>query len=197
MRGLPVSVFLPVASLESRQLTLRIDRLQHQLRFCDELVLLGDTQHAFAQQAMDAVRLPESNIRLVLSQPSKASQYNAAAEHAQGSVFLFLPDGFEGWGTPDWDDFLNTLEQQHAQVQRLWGTWAPQRAGHAKGWRKVWAGFCQAWCTWRKAVNPQHPLFVSKFLFQAVGGFPVNQKHPWVGLAKRLKKTRGGCFVRA
>lgn len=196
MRGLPVSVFLPVTTMDSRQLIQRIDMLQHQLRFCDELVLLDDAGQTLAQQTIAAVSLPESNIRWVPSTHGKASQYNAAAEQAQGSVFLFLPEGCAGWSTSAWDAFLNALEQHRAQPQHLWGTWVPVQAGQVTGWRKVWAGLCHAWSTWRKNVSPQHPLFVSKVLFQAVGGFPVDGKHPWPGLVKCLRSQRGWGFVR-
>jgi rSAM/selenodomain-associated transferase 2 len=129
-------------------------------------------------------RLAEDHVdQLILSRPGRARQMNAGAHLARGDVFWFLhadtrlPAGAGAALTAAWS--------QHAQPS--WGRFDVRiESGHPL--LQLVAGLMNLRSRLTGIATGDQGLFVSRSLFEAVGGYPQQALMEDIELSRRLKR---------
>jgi rSAM/selenodomain-associated transferase 2 len=122
-------------------------------------------------------------VDLVVSAPSgRASQMNAGAARARGSIFLFL---HADCVPPAEADAL--IVDGLNRTRRNWGRFDARIAGTHPLLRVVEC-FMNLRSRWTGIATGDQGIFVTSYLFTAVGGYPAIDIMEDVALTKRLKR---------
>ncbi|HEX4916723.1 MAG TPA: TIGR04283 family arsenosugar biosynthesis glycosyltransferase [Limnobacter sp.] len=185
-----VPVFNEVPSLSDHAFASRMLALHALLRPCDELVLVdGGSSDASWPTLLALSQHPR--ILAIQSAKGRALQMNAGATRANSEVLVFLHAdtvlGEQAW--------LCLLGKIHAHAGApLWGRFDVRIEGQSK-WLPVVAWFMNHRSSLSKICTGDQALFVTRRLFESVGGFPQQPLMEDVEICKRLKRVASAQFL--
>ncbi|WP_341236289.1 TIGR04283 family arsenosugar biosynthesis glycosyltransferase [uncultured Limnobacter sp.] len=167
-------------------LSVRIHALIELLRQGDELLLVdgGSTDHSWATLQLLAVH---PQVTLIQSGKGRAQQMNSGAAQARGEVLLFL-HADTVLNSEAWSALLTKLNEC------LWGRFDVRIEGKS-AWLPVVAWFMNRRSRLSKIGTGDQALFVSRALFNRVGGFPDQSLMEDIELCKRLKRVAPRQFL--
>jgi rSAM/selenodomain-associated transferase 2/rSAM/selenodomain-associated transferase 1 len=174
-----VSIIVPARN-EARRVVATLTPLQPLRAAGHELIVVdgGSTD------ATLALALPLAD-RAFVVQPGRATQMNAGAAAASGDVLLFLhadsvlPDGG-----------VDAMLQEMARSGRRWGRFDVTIAGASRLVERV-AAMMNARSRLTGIATGDQGIFVTRPLFEAVGGFPAQPLMEDIELSRRLKPIAG------
>ena len=146
-------------------------------RGCEVLLVDGGSADSTVSLAMPLVD------KLIESEPGRARQMNAGAQRAGAAKLWFLHADSRVPAVAD-----RAIQRAFGSTQFGWGYFPIQLSG-ANPWLRViaWAMNQRTRCT--GVVTGDHGLFVSRCLFERVGGFPSIDLMEDVAISKKLKKN--------
>jgi rSAM/selenodomain-associated transferase 2 len=145
-------------------------------RGCELLLVDGGSTDATVSLAMPLVD------KLIESAPGRARQMNAGAQRAAAATLWFLHADSRVPSASDRD-----IQSAFSGMQFGWGYFPIRLSGDNPLLRVIaWAMNQRTRCT--GVVTGDHGLFVSRCLFERVGGFPSIELMEDVAISKKLKK---------
>ncbi|HEX4880631.1 MAG TPA: TIGR04283 family arsenosugar biosynthesis glycosyltransferase, partial [Limnobacter sp.] len=176
-------VFNEVPSVVDKAFSSRMLDLHSLLRPCDELILVdGGSGDASWPALLELSTRP--GIFVMQSVKGRALQMNAGAMRARGEVLLFL-HADTVLGEQAWSTLLGRLHA-HAHAP-LWGRFNVRIDGHSLCLPMV-AWFMNQRSRLSKIATGDQALFVSRHVFESLGGFPQQALMEDVEICKRLKR---------
>lgn len=184
----PISIVMPVYN-EAIALVRHIDQIQHLMRVDDELIVVDGGSTDATWTLIEQQR----NLRALRSGKGRALQMNAGAALARNPVLLFLHA--DTVITPKaWQALLAALAHHHDKGPCIWGRFDVAIVGHSKCLPMV-AWFMNHRSRLSRIATGDQALFLSRELFEQLGGFPQQPLMEDVELSKRLKRMRGALFI--
>ncbi|MET0682413.1 MAG: TIGR04283 family arsenosugar biosynthesis glycosyltransferase [Casimicrobiaceae bacterium] len=174
-----VSIIVPARN-EARRIAATLTPLQA-LRVAGHEVIVVDGGSADATLALASLHAD----RAFAAAPGRATQLNAGAAAASGDVLLFLhadsvlPDGG-----------VDAMLQKMKQSGRRWGRFDVTIAGASRLLELV-AAMMNARSRLTGIATGDQGIFVTRALFEAVGGFPAQPLMEDIELSRRLKRIAG------
>lgn len=172
----PVSVIIPCLD-EAGEIAATLSGLVAMRQRGGEVIVVdgGSSDHT--------VLAARSRADLVLTAPSgRARQMNAGAAQARGDVLLFLHADSQ---LPERADEL--IIAQLAAKGRHWGRFDVEISGHHPLFRMI-AGAINLRSRWSGIATGDQAIFVTRSMFERVGGFPEIPLMEDVALTKTLKR---------
>jgi len=171
-----ISIIIPVLN-EETALENNLKKLQWVRRLGHEIIVVDGGSHD------KSVALSESLAsRVVYSPPGRALQMNAGAKTATGDVFLFLHID-----TLLPNDAITVLEQGMSDGLSGWGRFDVRLSG-----RHVLFRIIERMMNWRSRLTGiatgDQAIFVSRDLFERLGGYPVIPLMEDIEISRRLKR---------
>ena len=171
-----LSIILPVLN-EAALIGTALTALQHvRLRGAELLVVDGGSSDDTVQLAAALAD------RVVVARSGRAQQMNRGAEMASGDILLFLhldselPEGA-----------MDFIEQHCGSSANHWG-WFDVRLSHPGYAYRVIAKFMNFRARLSRVCTGDQALFLSRPLFEQVGGFPELPLMEDVAMSKRLRQ---------
>ena len=153
----------------------------------DELILVDGG--SIDGTLLEARRVKDSRLKIISSERGRARQMNAGARESSGSLLLFhhadstLPAGFRG--------YLDSVSSNLG-----WGRFDVSLDARGAAYRVI-----EWFINWRSRLSAiatgDQSIFVSRSLFEAVGGFPDQPLMEDIELSTRLKRLSKPHYVKA
>lgn len=178
-----LSIIVPVFNEASRLPSLLAQLLQLQQDGCEVLLVDGGSSD-------DSAGLAErAGLRLIRSPPGRALQMNAGAAQATGEVLLFLhADTRLPEGAPA------LVTQALSGKAHRWGRFDVRISGHHAMLRVIGA-MMNLRSRWSGIATGDQAMFVSRAVFESVGGFAQLPLMEDIELSKRLRRvSRPACI---
>ena len=171
-----VSIIIPVLN-EEKAIREKLPRLQHLRDSGHELIIVdggsSDSSKQLAENGSDA---------LITTVKGRARQMNAGARVASGELLLFLHIDTDLPASG-----IETLTSNYDGIKQIWGRFNISLSGKHYMFRVI-----EAMMNWRSRITGiatgDQAIFVSKSLFERIGGFAEMPLMEDIDICTRLKR---------